>query len=204
MSMVINQENLTVVILAGGRSQRMSGKDKGLLNIDNNYIIKFLYKIALKYTNNIFINANRNMDIYSDMGLTVWKDCLDDFQGPLAGIYTSLLNMKTDYLLTLPCDGPFINEEYFKRMINFKNQFDIRSAHDGFRIQPVHALIKKNMLNSLKNYLDQGNRKIDKWYNECELDEVCFADIKDIFININNPEELLKYKKRIKELINNE
>ena len=42
MSMVINQENLTVVILAGGRSQRMSGKDKGLLNIDNNYIIKFL------------------------------------------------------------------------------------------------------------------------------------------------------------------
>ena len=59
--------------------------------------------------------------------------------------------MKTDYLLTLPCDGPFINEEYFKRMINFKNHFDIRSAHDGFRIQPVHALIKKNMLSSLKN-----------------------------------------------------
>ena len=152
----------------------------------------------------VHANGNRNMDIYSDMGLTVWKDCLDDFQGPLAGIYTSLLNMKTDYLLTLPCDGPFINEEYFKRMINFKNQFDIRSAHDGFRIQPVHALIKKNMLSSLKNYLDQGNRKIDKWYNECELDEVCFADIKDIFININNQEELLKYKKRIKEIINNE
>ena len=45
----------------------------------------------------IYVNANRNIDIYNKMGLITWQDILENYQGPLSGIYTSLFNTKTKY-----------------------------------------------------------------------------------------------------------
>ena len=75
--MKIRDKNLTILILAGGKSERMGGEDKGLLQINNEYIINHLSSLAKKYTSNVYINANRNIDRYTNMGLTVWKDELD-------------------------------------------------------------------------------------------------------------------------------
>ena len=134
------------------------------------------------------------MDIYSKMGLMVWEDKLDNYQGPLVGIYTSLVNTKTKYMITLPCDGPLLSHTYFERMTNIDNNFDIRAAHNGDRIQPVYSLIKKDLLNNLKSFIDTGQRKIDKWYNQCNLELVDFSDEKNIFININSQKDLIEYK----------
>ena len=107
--MKINKEDITIVILAGGKSERMGGQDKGLLQINKKYIIKHLYNICKEYSNEIYVNANRNLATYSEMGLIVWKDILENYQGPLAGMYTSLMNAKTKYVKTLHCDGPLVN-----------------------------------------------------------------------------------------------
>lgn len=195
--MNINREDISIVILAGGKSQRMGGRDKGLMQINNKYIIRHLYDIGKQYSDNVYVNANRNIDTYIEMGLTVWEDKLENYQGPLAGIYTSLVNSKTKYIVTLPCDGPLVSHIYFERMTNINGDFDIRSAHDGDRLQPVYSLIKKDLLTSLKLYIDSGQRKIDKWYNQCNLELVDFSDEKNIFININSQEDLLEYKKLI-------
>ena len=199
--MNINKKDITIVILAGGKSERMNGQDKGLMQINNKYVIKHLYSICKKYSDEIYVNANRNLDIYSGMGLITWQDILEDYQGPLAGIYTSLLNTKTKYMITLPCDGPLLNHTYFKRMTNTSGDFDIRAAHDGDRIQPVYSLIKKDLLNNLKSFIDTGQRKIDKWYNQCNLELVDFSDEKNIFININSQKDLIEYKKLIDESV---
>lgn len=199
--MPIKKEDLTVIILAGGKSQRMGGSDKGLLKINGKYIIKHLHNLAEEYTSNIYINANRNIKKYQEMGLNVWSDLLEDYQGPLAGIYTSLLKAETKYILTYPCDGPFISKLYFDAMLSGEDDFDIKSAHDGTRIQPVHALLKKNMVTNLQKYLNSGQRKIDKWYNKSNLKLVNFSEHKDLFININNKEELSKYEGSINEMM---
>jgi len=53
----------------------------------------------------------------------------------------------------------------------------------------------------LKLFIDTGQRKIDKWYNQCDLELVDFSDDKNIFININSREDLIEYKKLINESI---
>jgi len=200
---MINKENITTVILAGGKAERMNGKDKGLLKINDTLIIEQLYKISAKFTSKVYINANRNIQKYQDMGYTILEDTFDGFQGPLAGIYTALLNTKTDYLLILPCDSPLINDDYFKRMISGDDNFEIKCAHDGKRIQPVHALIKNNITKSLEKFLSTGQRKIDKWYDDRNLRLVDFSDNKNLFININSPKDLIEYESLLKNNINN-
>ena len=201
--MKIRDKNLTILILAGGKSERMGGEDKGLLQINNEYIINHLSSLAKKYTSNVYINANRNIDRYTNMGLTVWKDELDGYQGPLAGMYTGIIRSATEYILTFPCDGPFVSEIFFERMLIADNSFEIRSAHDGLRIQPVYSLLRKGLKDSLKSFIDSGQRKIDKWYNKCDLELVDFSDNKDLFININSPSDLIEYKKLIHENLKN-
>ena len=49
--------------------------------------------------------------------------------------------------------------------------------------------------------IDTGQRKIDKWYNQCSLELVDFSDEKDIFININSQEDLIEYKTLINKSI---
>ena len=196
---MINKENITTVILAGGKAERMNGKDKGLLKINNTFVIEQLYKISAKFTSKVYINANRNINKYKKMGYTVLVDAFDGFQGPLAGIYTALLNTKTDYLLILPCDGPLINDTYFKKMLSGDDDFEIKCAHDGKRIQPVHALIKNNITESLKKFLLTGQRKIDKWYNDRNLKLIDFSDNKNLFININSPKDLIEYESLLKK-----
>ena len=196
--MMIKKTDVTAIILAGGKSERMNGKDKGLLMINNDHIIKKLYALSKNYSTEVYVNANRNIDQYRDMGFKVWEDIMPGYQGPLAGMYTSLKNSSTRYIITLPCDGPLVNDEYFKRMLNnINDQTKLKSAHDGDRIQPVYSLISSDLLVSLKSFMDTGQRKIDKWFESCELELVDFSDNKNIFININREADLIEYKEII-------
>ena len=85
--MMIKKTDVTAIILAGGKSERMNGEDKGLLMINNDLIIKKLHALSKNYSNEVYVNANRNIDQYRDMGFKVWEDIIPGYQGPLAGMY---------------------------------------------------------------------------------------------------------------------
>ena len=44
--MMIKKTDVTAIILAGGKSERMNGEDKGLLMINNDLIIRKLYALS--------------------------------------------------------------------------------------------------------------------------------------------------------------
>ena len=58
----IKKNQLTTLILAGGKATRMEGIDKGLMSIDGNYIINYISNIAKKYSKDVIVNVNRNFD----------------------------------------------------------------------------------------------------------------------------------------------
>ncbi len=197
--MKLYDQNLSVLILAGGKGTRMKGVDKGLIRVHGKYIIEYLISMAKKYSPNVFVNANRNISFYRKLECNVIEDVLKDYQGPLAGIYSSLLQVQTDYLITLPCDGPLISDEYFTKMLESPMTNKIKCAYCNDRLQPVYALIPKKLTGTLKEFLDNGERKIDKWYSQCGLEIVDFSDKREIFINVNSEEELLQYENEIKK-----
>ncbi len=62
-------------------------------------------------------------------------------------------------------------------------------AHDGERLQPVHALLATALLPDLRAFLDSGERKIDRWYARHDFARVDFSDRADMFRNINTPDD---------------
>jgi len=189
--MTINKENITAVILAGGKGRRLGGQDKGLVSYKNKALIEHVIARISPQVGAIFINANRNIETYQKYGYPVINDELSDFQGPLAGFATAMKTVKTSHILTLPCDGPKLPSNLVSRMLKAVNKQEdaIAVAHDGKRLQPVHALIPISLINSLESFLASGNRKIDLWYDKHNMIIVDFSDQADAFSNINTEEQ---------------
>ena len=203
--MTIDSKNITAVILAGGKGRRLEGQDKGLVVYQDKPLIQHVIERIQPQVANIVINANRNQEEYKRFGFPVISDEMSDFQGPLAGFATAMKLVTTDFIVTLPCDGPSLPLDLVARMLFELNKSPQNSgstsvdtfntiavAHDGTRMQPVHALIPVALIDSLGTFLTNGDRKIDRWYAEHELLLVDFSDQANAFFNINKKEQLLE------------
>ena len=190
---MIDKSNITAVILAGGKGRRLAGQDKGLLEYRGKPLIQTVIDKIAPQVDHIIINANRNQKDYAEFGCPVISDNLSDFQGPLAGFAIALQSCNTDYILTLPCDGPNLCNDYVTRLINAtKNKNTIVVAHDGEHLQAVHALIPISYLDNLLAFLNNGEREVKKWYAQNKIITVDFSDKPDAFFNINTEAHLLQ------------
>jgi molybdenum cofactor guanylyltransferase len=189
--MSITPKDITAVILAGGQGRRMGGQDKGLIEFNGKTLVSILIDRLASQSIDIVINANRNQERYLSLGYPVIKDQLEDYQGPLAGFASAMSAVTTDYIVTLPCDSPLLVDDYIARFIASNEETDasIIVADDGDRLQPVHALIKVDLLPSLQQFLESGDRKIDRWYAQHDFRRADFSDCADMFRNINTPDD---------------
>jgi len=189
--MKIGTGEITAVILAGGQGRRMGGQDKGLLEFDGRTLVAILLENLQQQAVSIVINANRNHDRYASFGFPVISDTLSDYQGPLAGFACAMTAVDTDFILTLPCDGPVLAPDYVARFIDSfeRRQAPVHVAFDGERLQPVHALIRTDLRDSLDAFLASGDRKIDRWYAQHDYVRTDFSDCSDMFRNINTPSD---------------
>lgn len=192
-----NSKDITGIILAGGLARRMGRIDKGLITIDGRPLIEYVIAAVTPQVSRVIINANRNREIYEGYGYPVIADGYADFQGPLAGMSSCMAAVDTDYILTVPCDSPFIPPDLASRLFRRlrRGRADICVASNGRRIQPVFALIKVKLLHSLLEFLERGERRIDKWYSEQHTVSEDFSDAKQTFVNINTPEKLSMVEK---------
>ena len=89
---MIDPEQITALILAGGRGSRMGGADKGLQTFNGLPLaLHTLTRLQMSGSvGQIMINANRNLAAYESFGVPVWPDVLGDYAGPLSGFLTGL------------------------------------------------------------------------------------------------------------------
>ena len=196
----VDTKNITGVILAGGRAKRMSGQDKGLLTVNGQPMIKLIIEQFAPQVDSLIINANRNIEHYKKYDYPVISDNdASEFHGPLAGMLSALKTAKTEYVLSIPCDSPFIPDNLSQWLLAalIENDTDISVVHDGKRLQPVFALIKTELTGSLQNYINNGDRKIDLWYQQHKTVFVDFSEYSDISLNINTPDELQKLEQKL-------
>ncbi len=177
----------------------MGGTDKGLLLLNGKAMIRHIIDALEHQCEAIVVNANRNLDEYRDFNYPVIQDLDSNFNGPLAGMAACMNVIESEFMLTLPCDSPLVAKDYAERMLakQHKSGADICVARDEQRIQPVFCLLKCSLLDSMLAYLGQGERKIDRWFEQHQLAEVDFSDSAHMFKNINTPEELEKMEQEL-------
>jgi len=154
-------------------------------------LIEHILDLVTPQVSAVIINANRNQQVYAGYGYPVISDNLTDYQGPLAGFAAALAACETDYIMTLPCDGPYVPTDLVGKLSSAikNNNAELAVAHDGQRMQPVYALIPRSLLESLQEFLDAGDRKIDLWYARHDTALADFSDDIDTFFNINTEED---------------
>ena len=182
----------TFLILAGGKGRRLGGQDKGLIKINGQPAIEYILDTLDSVSGNIMISANRNLEHYRRYGFPVLTDNIGNYQGPLAGIATALQNITTNTLLTLPCDCPLINRDFLMRMTESLQEANetILVAHDGKRMQQLHALIPVSQAAQLDTYLAAGNRRVDHWFMQQHIQLIDFSDNPAPFYNSNTQEDI--------------
>ena len=193
--------NLTAVILAGGHGSRMGGLDKGLVTFDNNPLVSYAIDAVIPYVSEIIISANRNISQYQQFGYRVIKDEMVGGLGPLAGIYSGLLNCRTEYLISIPCDTPFLPGNLTTNLINSVYEKNCNGAIPYTKLKnekklfhPTVMLLRTDLKKSLANYLSNGGRKIKIWTDVENFCEVFFDNDKH-FENLNTLDDLKNEKK---------
>lgn len=173
---MINPQDITGLILAGGRGSRMGGVDKGLQTFNGMPLaLHTLTRLQMGGgVGQIMINANRNQSVYESFGASVWPDGLADFAGPLAGFLIGLEHCETPYLVTVPCDTPLLPLNLVPRLAAALEAEEAEIAMVAapeidkhgqvqLRAQPVFCLLRVALLESLVKFTQDGGRKIDAW-----------------------------------------
>ena len=176
------------VILAGGRGQRMGGKDKGTVDYNGLPLVQHVINRISPQLDQIVISANRNIDFYKAYNYPVLADDIGEYWGPLAGIATAMNFCKCDLLLTVPCDTPRLPDDLLQRLTNVmqEQKVDVVMAQDSNRLHPVIALVKSNLYEDLLAYLQRGERMVLKWMQSQKWAAADFSDQADCFTNINS------------------
>jgi molybdenum cofactor guanylyltransferase len=207
--LIINKSKTILVILAGGQSRRFGGGYKTLYTFNKISILDRIIQNFKKLEMEIVLNVNSNEDKFLKTGLHLIKDELENFQGPLAGIYSSmkwvLENRKNiEWIFTSPSDTPFLNKNLVNKFLSndYNNKTNIVIAKSSNKTHPVIGFWHISLIKSLEEFLAKENRKIMHWV-EGQNYEILNFENKNNFFNINTKadlEEAIKIEESLKTL----
>ena len=188
----MDRSEITGLVLAGGQGRRLGSVDKGLVLFDERPLVDHVLERLAPQVGAVIINANQNIERYRTFGHRVVADAMDGFAGPLAGLHAGLTAAQTDYVVTAPCDSPFLPADLVSRLgaAMIRDGAQLAVAKTFAQPHPVFALVRRDVPPHLASFLGGGGRKIDAWYATLAVSEVAFDDEADAFRNINTLEEL--------------
>ncbi|QET01070.1 molybdenum cofactor guanylyltransferase MobA [Cupriavidus pauculus] len=202
---MIDRSDITGLILAGGRGSRMGGVDKGLQTLHGTPMALHTLRRLAPQTGTQLINANRHLDVYASFGVPVVSDDAPGdavrFDGPLAGMLAGLVRCDTAWMVASPCDTPFLPTNLVARLAEAivvsgaKIAMPVTLAGDRRQPQPAFCLMAVSLRDSLRDYLDRGERKIETWAASHPRVDVPFDDA-GAFANINTLDELRAFEAR--------
>jgi molybdopterin-guanine dinucleotide biosynthesis protein A len=192
MSSSVRAQDVTGIVLAGGMGRRMGSVDKGLVPLGGAPMVAHVLARLSPQVGALLINANQNRERYEAFGHPVVPDDVGGFAGPLAGLHAGMTRAVTPYVVTVPCDSPFLPEDLVARLGErlVRDRAQLAVAYTGAQPHPVFALVDRGVRDHLAAYLGGGGRKIDAWYATLAVAAVPFDDEEAAFRNINTMDEL--------------
>jgi len=193
-----SKAKMTAIILAGGNSIRM-GENKAFIQIDGAPIIARIHSLLKELFEEVIIVTNQK-DLFKNFDSSIYTDLLPD-KGALGGLYTGIFFSSFEYSFCVACDMPFIKRSLVQFLIKQTKDEDalVPRTRDG--LQPLHAIYSKKCLDSIRRVIDRGKYKIIDFYDLVRVKIVEESDflhldpLRESFINVNTPEELLLIRK---------
>lgn len=183
---------VSAVILAGGKARRFNGEDKGLLSLDDRSLVAWVAGRLEGHAHEILLNANRNLAAYATLGYTVVTDHLPGQPGPLAGLLAAARTARQEWLLSVPCDVPFLPLDLVMRLHDqaLASQVPLVRVADETGIHYAIMLVHRDLIPDLTNYVAGGGRQVQTWQAHHPVETLYFGEDPYAFLNINTLEDL--------------
>ena len=184
--------DVTGLILAGGRGQRVGGADKGWLMYRGRPLIVSVIDRFAPQVGRMLISANRNVERYAALGEVVTDDLAEvggeRFAGPLVGVLSGFRRARSDWIAIVPCDAPHLPTDLVQRLLAATTRTDATAACASVRghVEPVFALVKSRCADTLARSVAEGERAMHRWLTALGAVAVDFDDAQ-AFANINEP-----------------
>jgi len=195
------------VLLAGGLSRRMGGRDKMLRRIGGETILSRVIARVRPQTRYLMLNANGDPARLAAFGLPVVADTIAGHAGPLAGVltgleWTAVHAPDCPWVLTVPTDAPFLPDDLAERMLAAVDaqRADMACASSNGRSHPVCGLWPVRLAADLRRAMTEEQiRKVDVWTARYGQAVVAWpTDPIDPFFNANSPEDLAEAERLLR------
>lgn len=184
------KNNITGIILSGGKSSRMR-TNKALLLYKDKPFIQHVINAMSPLVNELIIVGRP--DEYAHLNLKCIDDIIEN-SGPLAGVYSGLEASKTKYNLILSCDVPLITTGILTTIIDhIDDESDVIQIESNGQAMPLIAIYKKHCKSLFRSLLHQGERRLLKALDQLMVKNIALDPSLNIHVtNINNPSILNK------------
>lgn len=187
---------VTGVIQAGGKSTRMGGEPKALLELAGRRIIERVLDAIAPVVDDVLVVTN-TPDRYGFLGLPMVADAYPE-HGSLGGIFTGLQAASGEAAFTVACDMPFLHRDVARLVVERAGEGDVVIPRVGEQYETMHACYAKGCLGPIEARLKAGRLKIIGFFDDVrviEVDEAAVArhrapDV--VFMNVNTPDELAR------------
>jgi molybdopterin-guanine dinucleotide biosynthesis protein A len=202
------------IILSGGKGQRMTGLDKGLVLYKHRPLVQHVIARLKPQVHSLVISANRNLEDYKNTQQAVVADCIEGFGGPLVGLLSAMnylsdqfnnnptlspTNMEYqtnwhEWVVICPCDAPHLPKNLVARLsaelAKSTQGVQCLMPFDGIRNQPLFSMLALSTLPLLTAKIDEGERKAERWLLSLNSSIVDFSANPDSFSNINTMKDM--------------
>ena len=182
------------VIQAGGRSTRMGGRPKALMELGGRPIVERVLAAVAPAVDDLLLVTN-TPDLYASLGLPMVADVYPD-AGSLGGIYSGLKAAPGETAFTVACDMPFLHPAVVRLVVARAGEADVVIPRVGGQLETLHACYAKSCLPHIEERILAGRLKIVGFFERVRVIEIAEAEVarhRDpaiAFMNVNTPEEL--------------
>jgi len=192
---------LTVVVQAGGQSQRM-GENKALLPFLGVPLVKRVVERVRPIAAELMITTNQP-EAFEFLQLPLVSDWYPG-RGALVGLHTALMAATQPYVAVVACDMPFVNPELLayqlEILVTERADLVIPLTEQGY--EPFHTVYRRETcLPAVTGALDGGLKRMISWYPQVKVRELKIDELQRFdpdgraFLNVNTPDEFREAEK---------
>lgn len=193
----ITRTNTTLLIFAGGRATRLGGLNKALVALGGRPLIEHVLDRLGPGVSRVVVSANRDAESFTRLGARVVADRESTFPGPLAALDAAADVVETEWVLTAPCDAPFLPTDLLERFRARQTELaregldpDAYVVRTENHRQGAVACVRSRRLSEAGRSLAMGEHRLGRWYAALGAAEVPVFGMEEAFANLNTPEEL--------------
>ncbi len=191
-------ENLSVAILAGGRSSRM-GQNKALIQLPNGRLMieEIIFRLA-PLTDDLILVAD-DQTLYASLNLRIEPDRVSG-TGALGGVYTAVAAARNEHTLVVACDMPFVSPDVVRALAERRPNCDVVACRlDNGEFETMQAIYGKGCQPAMEESLRNKRLRIISFFDKVRVCPVNEIEIRKMdsdlvsFVNLNTPEEFQRY-----------